>query len=84
MKRDFTKTHTAIQAYDDADEIFRINCEHWSNEYCFRKLEELEELIKAVGIAYCQETSDINSLSNANVVRPDDWLRRITNYQRKV
>ena len=76
MTRDFTKTKAALAVYDKADEKFRASSERLSNKKVMQALEELDTLSLAVGRAFCEETSDVNSMSCATVAKPGEWLRR--------
>ena len=74
--RDFTKTRAAVAAYDTHHAEFCAWCEHLSGKDALAMLAESDALKLAVGVAFCEETSDINHMDIARLVGPDAWLRR--------
>lgn len=79
MNYDFTRTRAALAEYDKysnwMDTTTAWQC---TSERCIKTFAKLEELGKAVGRAYGEDTSSVNSPDTTEgCVRPNPWLRKM-------
>jgi hypothetical protein len=76
---DLTRTAAAVEAYDCFDEsLTPVVMAEKSARDQLAALDELEELAKAVGEAFADDTSDRNAQDTARLTRPNDiHLRKL-------